>query len=547
LEHTHIGKTCPYCQFPIKQDSQVVVCAECRIPHHRECWQENGGCTTFGHQGLRLEVEPGSAEKETQLAKNQAQIRAEAHNRTDTTLVDLQCPVEVVSVKIDASRLQEKAYAAIRFRNLSEKTIIALKLKIICFDVFGEPVMVDGENYFEKKLQDLAAIKGAEFGDEAFFELKGFADTRKVNIQVLIVLFEDYTRWDYDDSPIYEVKVTPLKGPDLKDLQTVAGAEAICYARKEEDYWQCVCGRANILTAVNCVRCGYQMVEAFEKASGEETVTAVIKQIKENRAPYLPIEIDLPSQEVQTYIIDYQHGVIALCNLPIGSRVVDLTWEWVFKNGNNYNGSGVIKAVTWIIVAKDHYDTIEPSVTLFSEELIGRHAFDYRPSWQGFIAGTNHWGDSGTTNNAIHGLRPWLNSTGIQSYEGFYRAFSESFKQAVLETTVPNRKGIRVYSTQDKVFIPSTTELGDTAHNWTYQIGTAYLFFQESGDAKRADLLGGGTRRYWTRSPAMFHGASVSGVASTGAFCYDVAYNGAIGVRPALNLKADTLVSEIRN
>ncbi len=27
-------------------------CSVCKVPHHRECWEENGGCTTFGCQGL---------------------------------------------------------------------------------------------------------------------------------------------------------------------------------------------------------------------------------------------------------------------------------------------------------------------------------------------------------------------------------------------------------------------------------------------------------------------------------------------------------------
>ncbi|MGI6294809.1 MAG: RING finger protein [Armatimonadota bacterium] len=42
------GKTCPYCQTPIKPNEQVFVCDRCNIPHHLECWQTNGGCTTFG-------------------------------------------------------------------------------------------------------------------------------------------------------------------------------------------------------------------------------------------------------------------------------------------------------------------------------------------------------------------------------------------------------------------------------------------------------------------------------------------------------------------
>jgi hypothetical protein len=46
-----IGKTCPYCQFPVKGHEELVVCSECGIPHHTDCWNENHGCTTFGCTG----------------------------------------------------------------------------------------------------------------------------------------------------------------------------------------------------------------------------------------------------------------------------------------------------------------------------------------------------------------------------------------------------------------------------------------------------------------------------------------------------------------
>jgi|GEM_PF-2098672 len=48
---TIIGKTCPYCQTPIKPGAPAVVCSACGMPHHTECWQENGRCTTFGCNG----------------------------------------------------------------------------------------------------------------------------------------------------------------------------------------------------------------------------------------------------------------------------------------------------------------------------------------------------------------------------------------------------------------------------------------------------------------------------------------------------------------
>ena len=41
-------KTCPYCQSKIKQESDTIYCSDCGTPHHIECWEENGGCTTYG-------------------------------------------------------------------------------------------------------------------------------------------------------------------------------------------------------------------------------------------------------------------------------------------------------------------------------------------------------------------------------------------------------------------------------------------------------------------------------------------------------------------
>ncbi len=51
-----IGKTCPYCQTPIKPGESVVYCSACSIPHHQQCWTEGRGCTTFGCQGQASQV-----------------------------------------------------------------------------------------------------------------------------------------------------------------------------------------------------------------------------------------------------------------------------------------------------------------------------------------------------------------------------------------------------------------------------------------------------------------------------------------------------------
>ncbi|HMO51234.1 MAG TPA: RDD family protein [Kiritimatiellia bacterium] len=41
-------KDCPYCRSAINTGDNVVHCPECGTPHHRDCWEENGGCTIYG-------------------------------------------------------------------------------------------------------------------------------------------------------------------------------------------------------------------------------------------------------------------------------------------------------------------------------------------------------------------------------------------------------------------------------------------------------------------------------------------------------------------
>lgn len=45
------SKVCPYCKTAFNDGDDIVVCNSCGMPHHRECWIENQGCTTFGCRG----------------------------------------------------------------------------------------------------------------------------------------------------------------------------------------------------------------------------------------------------------------------------------------------------------------------------------------------------------------------------------------------------------------------------------------------------------------------------------------------------------------
>jgi hypothetical protein len=287
-----------------------------------------------------------------------------------------------------------------------------------------------------------------------------------------------------------------------------------------------------------------EYITSPEEKVDTDIETSTEEQEENTEVPVVPATVTL-------YYIDHENGIIPITDLPIGARVVDPSRAWEHRLGFDYSDigwegaqtpPGEVKPITWIVVAKDHYDINESHVTLLSEELIGRHTFD------------NHWGESGA-DNATRGLRPWLNSTGIHAGKGFfYQAFSVKFMTAVLTTPVPNRewKEGKTYITNDNIFIPSTTELGDTAHSKTYQIGATYPYFQNAVAAERVARIGGETEVYWTRSPDSGNGSydclvNKSGEFDIHYFTHYEYYGLFYGVRPALNLKADTLVTENRD
>lgn len=42
------GLTCPTCQSDVRPGELTLRCPECQQLHHRECWAEVGGCSTYG-------------------------------------------------------------------------------------------------------------------------------------------------------------------------------------------------------------------------------------------------------------------------------------------------------------------------------------------------------------------------------------------------------------------------------------------------------------------------------------------------------------------
>lgn len=76
----YIGKICPYCKTAFAEGDEIVQCSACEMPHHKDCWIENQGCTTFGCQGTIRGLD-GQAYSQMMAQGAQRSQQAEAYQR----------------------------------------------------------------------------------------------------------------------------------------------------------------------------------------------------------------------------------------------------------------------------------------------------------------------------------------------------------------------------------------------------------------------------------------------------------------------------------
>ena len=56
-----LKKFCSVCTKKLKDSDDTVFCAECGAPHHRECWNKNGGCGFSELHATEAEYTPKKA------------------------------------------------------------------------------------------------------------------------------------------------------------------------------------------------------------------------------------------------------------------------------------------------------------------------------------------------------------------------------------------------------------------------------------------------------------------------------------------------------
>ena len=259
----------------------------------------------------------------------------------------------------------------------------------------------------------------------------------------------------------------------------------------------------------------------------------------------------------------------SISNLSVGDKV---------KFGSIYG-----EPIIWQIGAKNHIGYPSNSLTLVSEKIIKIMAFDAKEP-----SNSNSDRQNYGNNRYLHSnLRQWLNSdkaggawyeaqhsadappnSGAVSYNpytslpGFLNAFTADEKNAILSTTLTVARntvtdGGGSETVADGVFLLSNTEVGLANENSIAEGSLLSLFSTSSNritqptaaavsnsDYTNSSLSASQAWYWWPRTPRADSSRYVRSVSSDGALKSSSAYNGNLGLRPALNLPSDLLISD---
>lgn len=263
-----------------------------------------------------------------------------------------------------------------------------------------------------------------------------------------------------------------------------------------------------------------------------------------------------------------------ISTLPVGSKI---------KFGKHQVNTEAKEDIIWQIGAKNHNGYPSDSITLVADKIIDYRGFDaMEPSNSDTnrrTRGNNRYKDSNLRQWLNKAGNPWFVKThtedepptnaGTNNYgtdydtrDGFLSAFTADELAAILNTNVITAKntvtdGGGLETVIDKVFLLSNTEVGlanepggaegfklamftDDASRISKT--TQQAFTNTKNTNKQASI--NDPWHWWLRSPYSGNSYYVRHVNTSGALDNHNACNGTSGVRPALNLSSEILVSD---
>lgn len=171
-------------------------------------------------------------------------------------LYSVGAPVVIAAGALQKDNQTGKVLAQLKIRNIQDKVIKALTVKLTPFDTVGKPL----GGTVDYQYLDLAAARDADFGQKTPVMLKEAA-TRSFAVSVSEVIFSDNSIWTASNevweplSPPVALETALSDNELAKQYRVKYGADCKCVFKKEKDLWRCACGAINHASEKNCHSC----------------------------------------------------------------------------------------------------------------------------------------------------------------------------------------------------------------------------------------------------------------------------------------------------
>lgn len=181
-------------------------------------------------------------------------------------LWSLECPVLLETAGLFKNVNTNEVIALCKFRNITDKRLKAVYLSLICFGIDGEIL----HNELDYTYLDLSVLSNELFGEKSPISIPD-KTTRKIDIAVIKVIFEDDTYWENNDSIILEPIVSVDRASSLGKLKEVYKWKTgfTHLPLEQSDYWICGCNSFNLATNQKCLDCGAEKDLVFSQANQE--------------------------------------------------------------------------------------------------------------------------------------------------------------------------------------------------------------------------------------------------------------------------------------
>ena len=188
--------------------------------------------------------------------------------------IDLSCPVENQGVIVKTNSETNEPYLLLKLFNLSERSIQNVNFRILAYGANGEAL-----DSLSVVLENLSAQPKSFFAESKAISLVGMEEATHFVVAIDRVLFEDGTTYEPSEDQTVDTDESQAAIDDVLSLRQFV-PEAVCFAKEHENYYRCVCGRANFLDAENCVRCGRNKMDMLEQFNSPESLNKTISKAK---------------------------------------------------------------------------------------------------------------------------------------------------------------------------------------------------------------------------------------------------------------------------